>query len=174
MSVTLDKDVAGTTSRDQADVGPGAVFGFVSLRSGDTALIAPRSSAGSHESDPLDAKTGVIYTERADMPTLEHLLGENEVAFAVLERPVSAVTAAGTHVARQRVVHTDRHTTSQTRVILASGIGVATSAVGWTLFADSVAESAIRANPYSALSFALGGIVLLLSVFVALHGPPRK
>ena len=94
-----------------------------------------------------------IYTDEKDMPSLEQLLEENRVAYAVFER--------------------DARHVSYVKVIAAAAIGVATSTVGLALLVDAVADSALQANPYTALSLALGGIVLLATLLVGLYGPPR-
>ena len=45
--------------------------------------------------------------------------------------------------------------------------------VGWVLLIDALAESAARANPYTALTLALWGFVLLATLLLAVYGPPR-
>jgi hypothetical protein len=132
----------------------------VGLTDGKNALVVGRPPDGEDEDvptfslqpDPLIGQRP-IYTDEKDMPSLEQLLRENRIAYAVFER--------------------DARRVSYGRVVAASTIGVATSVVGWVLLLDAVAESAVRANPYTALSLALGGIVLLATLLVALYGPAR-
>jgi hypothetical protein len=131
---------------------------IVSLTGGQSALVVPKPSTAEKPPDvELQAhgpSTGaVIYTDETEMPSLEQLLKENRIAYAVLERE-------STHV-------------SYVRVVAGAGIGVGTSVAGWVLFLQSVAGSTVRANPYTALSLALGGIVLIATLLVALYGPPR-
>jgi hypothetical protein len=52
--------------------------------------------------------------------------------------------------------------------VIASGLIGSVSAVGFTLLVDSVGS--VHANPYTALSLALGGIGLVLTLLVALRG----
>jgi hypothetical protein len=147
---------------------------LVSLTSGETGLVVERPSEKpstftissspwapppgdgpstfvSLSDQPLGPR--YIYTDEKDMPSLEQLLKENRVASAVIER--------------------DAPHAGYMRVIAATAIGVATSMVGWVLLVNAVSESGLRANPYTALSLALGGLVLLATLLVALYGPPR-
>jgi hypothetical protein len=146
---------------------PTEPFGFVALSSGRTHILRPEEGG---ESGTGSAEvSGVIFTNRTDMPSLEALLSENQVAYAVLERPVPIAVQPGAGDARPS---TGRP--SAARIVVGAGIGIATSAVGWTLFADAVAETSIRANPYTALVVALSGLIILASVLIGLSQPPRN
>jgi hypothetical protein len=132
---------------------------IVSFTKGGSALVVERPSEGEKPADlqiQTDPRLGQrpIYTDEKDMPSLEQLIRENSIAYAVFEREAPRL--------------------SYYRVIAASAVGVATSTVGWILFVDALDESAIRANPYTALSLALGGIVLLATLLIALYGPARS
>jgi hypothetical protein len=141
------------------------LFGYVSLASGRTHLLFPRKEE--------ESRAGAIYTDAADMPSLEELLKQREIAFAVLERPAPSLqpqpsaqpeaptVAAEAGRARRRI--------STRRIVAAAMIPAATGAVGWTLFADSISDTAVQANPYTALILALAGFVLLASLLVALR-----
>jgi hypothetical protein len=132
------------------------VTGFVSLRSGTTRLLATRGYAGSSaEAVPLAGRepSGVIYTDRADMPSLEELLEQNRVAYAVLERSAPAPAQDSTGIG----------------TVVASVVVGAVGAVGWTLFAVAVSEGGIRPNPYTALLLGLGAFVLLATLIVGLR-----
>lgn len=68
----------------------GASFGYVQTETGETALIYPRDRYGSSTAEPRAGRqesSGIIFTDRQDMPSLEQLLRENRLAYAVLEAP---------------------------------------------------------------------------------------
>jgi hypothetical protein len=99
------------------------------------------------------------------MPSLESLLRENEVAYAILERPAPSL---GTRASAE-AERTERaaRALSSLRILAAAAIPFVISAVGWTLFVESVTGGAVRANAYVALSLGLGGLVLLWTLILA-------
>lgn len=151
-------------------------LGMVSLSSGETRVVftSPEIDvrAGAREPAP-EASSGVIYTDRADMPSLEELLRQHEIAYAVLERPAPEAATEGTRAPAALTV--ERPLIGPVRIFVASAVATAVGAVGWTLLADSLASDAVNANPYTALSLGLGGIVLIVTLIVALRsGPPGR
>jgi hypothetical protein len=153
-----------------------AAFGFIQLRSGATYPLMRRVAVSGSDPHGAARPTGVIYTDVGDMPSLEELLEQREVALAVLERPALAESRP---VGQTRTPATgaDRlsapERTAALRLIAAAVIGTAISAVGWTLLASAV--SGVRANPYTAVSLGLGGLVLLLTLLSALREThPRR
>lgn len=152
-------------------------FGFVALESGSTRVLSKRAatSATDVERTPPEESvpSGVIYTDVDDMPSLEELLRANEVAFAVLERPApSAPQEVGTRAASLPATMRegrDERVLSPAQVVFAASIPFTVSAVGWTLFATAVAGGSVRANPYTALSLGLGGLVLLATLLLAIR-----
>jgi hypothetical protein len=126
---------------------------IVSLTGGVTGLVIqrPPSRPEVEQEVPLQGSPTApkpIYTEEKDMPSLERLLEENRVAYAVFEREARAVSGS--------------------RVAVASGIAAIVAAVGWTLVVVDVTDGG-RLNPYLALMLALGGLVLCATVLVALR-----
>ena len=149
-----------------SEAGAAAPLGMVSLRSGSTPVIYP--TRAQTRVQPTAIPSGVIYTSAEDRPSLEALLERHEVAFAVIEpsptRQAPAPVRTPQRKEKQRVSNTKGF-------IAAAGIGIATSAAGWVLFVDAVAGSSVQANPYTALLLALGGLIILLSVLLAIHEP---
>jgi len=140
-------------------------LGFVLRRSTQrTHLLKSRSTTGgdAEEASNPDA-AGVIYTTREDMPSLEDLLRQNDIAMAVLEKPMP--------ITSESFSATGNASHLPIGLIAASGIAASVSVVGWVLFVASVRADGIHANPYTALSLALGGIVLLATLIVGLKAP---
>jgi hypothetical protein len=128
---------------------------IVSLTGGRAALVVPRAADPDEERYPglqQEAAVGdLIYTDEKDMPSLEQLLRENRVAYAVLEH--------------------ESHHVSYLRVLAGGAVGVGTTVAGFFLLLQAIAPSVISANPYTALTLTLGGIVLVATLLVALYGP---
>lgn len=148
-------------------------FGFAFLRSGRTHVIAPRTDTrgGAGEESRPPASSGVIYTNRADMPSLEELLAQHEVVTAVLEREVPFSRSAVGSRRRETPFRARPSAGVLVRAIAACSIGAAVAGVGWALFALSVAPHALHANPYTALSLGLGGLLLLTAIVAAFQTP---
>ena len=146
---------------------------MVSLSSGETRVVFTRPEidvrAGARE-PAAEASSGVIYTDRADMPSLEELLRQHEIAYAVLERPAPEAATEVTRTPATPAV--ELSPVDPVRIVIASAVATAVGAVGWTLFADSIASGAVNANPYTALSLGLGGLVLIVTLIVALRSRP--
>lgn len=131
---------------------------IVELTSGETARVLTASLA-SVEADvrapdgyvlPLsrDVAIGTIYTDRADMPSLERLLDENRIASAIFEREVEGL--------------------SRSRVALAAGIAAAVITLGVVLLVSDL-FAAIEANAFVALFITLAGLVYAATVVSALR-----
>jgi hypothetical protein len=128
---------------------------------------------GTDERRPLEAASGVIYTNVADMPSLEELLEQGEVALAVLERPVPASPATGARPgSSSRARRASRRTYAP--LIGVTGFAAGMAVLGTTLLVDSIKEGGVQANPYTALSLALGGLLVLATLLVAVSGNRRK
>jgi anti-sigma-K factor RskA len=140
---------------------------FVSTASGRVYQVRLGNSEASARLDPGDigimpayqsdaaasAPTGVIYTSRADMPALEDLLREHQIATAVLER------------------ESRRTTPDAWRVILATTAAAGILAVGLTLFVVNLVAP-VTPNPFTALFLALAGAVLVSTVVLASRRKP--
>jgi hypothetical protein len=137
-------------------------LGFVQLRSGTTHPLMRRGRTVE--------QAGVIYTDVADMPSLQDLLTQREVALAVLEVPVvvAARPAANAAVGSAEATSPDVGYLAWRRLAIATAIATAVCAIGWTLFAVSVSGS-LRVNAYAALALGLGGFVLLATVWAAMN-----
>jgi uncharacterized membrane-anchored protein len=55
------------------------------------------------------------------------------------------------------------------RIAVASFVATTLAVAGWILFAASVSHGPSSVNPYTALALALGGVVLLATLVVALR-----
>ena len=130
---------------------------FIALDSGSTHFVRSESTRGEsrRQSTSFINETGVIYTRAEDMPTLEELLERSKVAYAVLEKEVPMATS----VRAQR----------QWLVVAAAGVAGGTAIGGFIAFLDSIDDAWIRANPYTALTYALGGLVLIATLLTALR-----
>ncbi len=152
----------------------GQPFGMIHLRSGRTVLLYRQTSTeaggGNVEALQQEAPSGAIYTEQQDMPSLEELLRQNEVAMAVLERPAPMLDSSVGGPSGATALSATARTlpASARRLVFAAVIGAAVSTVGWTLLATSLSSS-VRANPYTAASLGTGGLVLLATLVVALR-----
>jgi hypothetical protein len=152
---------APETTASTAGGRPRGSFGFGWTPGGDTVLIYPRRARD--DSNAVDTgnapsgKSGIIYTDRKDMPSLEELLQENKLAYAVLGERIVRPTLR-----------------SYLGAVTGGAIAAAVVTTGVLLFVDAVADNAIRANPYTALSLALGGLILLATLLVALRDSPAQ
>jgi hypothetical protein len=132
--------------RSRSSVRP---FGFIETSEGETKEIYSRTTgAVVSRPAPESRSTGRIFTDAKDMPSLEQLLREHAVGLAILEK--------------------DR--TVPLLIPLSAGALGALSAVGCVLFLGSVAGR-VAINPYTAVSLALGAIVILLALIAAIRAP---
>jgi hypothetical protein len=164
---TLDSDRLETAPT--ALETPEATFGIVGLRSGRAHLVASRRSTRSGAEVEEGTRSGLIFTDRQDMPSLEQLLEENKVAYAVLERPVPTPEQP-LRVAVEEPVASGVLFRNYLRVAAGAAFAASVSAAGSIVLVDAIAEDALHANPYTALSLALGGLGLLATLLVAVKG----
>jgi hypothetical protein len=132
-----------------AEIGEGNVI--VSTKSGASVLVVPRESGREDGTDFAESITsgGAIYTDIKDMPSLEALLAEYQVATAVIwKEPSRAVPSE--------------------RIIGTSVVAGAITAIGAALLAVDLA-SAAHPNPYISLMLLIGGLGLIATIVVALR-----
>jgi hypothetical protein len=164
-------------------------LGFGWRRSGLTAPAERQAERVAEDTAGAPTPSGVIYTGNEPPPVAE-LLVRYEDIIAMLDRPLPAfrtdVVVRSMDVAHSMVVaHPNLTLTADTtaraqpmrlswatEVVSFAAITGAISAVGWFLLMSSVISGHLRANPYIALSLALGGLALTATVAVAAKSPP--
>jgi hypothetical protein len=179
-----------TTTSEPDELAEEDVLGFLATGSGRTYTLA-----GAQQSSG-----GVIFT-RHDMPTLEDLLEQHNVVFAVLERPAPQVTLQQRADRRDEVPGdvlraedepadifsaiedeapsvTDSAeaftvTRNGVRIATAASIAATVLAVGVTLLVSFVAEG-IRAGGEAAITLTAVGLGLCITVVVALLTPSSE
>ena len=118
---------------------------IISTTSGTTALVTPLREAPELETPAAEQLAGgLIYTTLRDMPSLEELLADYQVATAVIfekaEWPLHPL-----------------------RIVAATAVASVTTAVGAVLIAVDLAAAA-HPNPYISLMLFLGGIGLFVTM----------
>jgi hypothetical protein len=123
-------------------------------------LVALLSNILHHHPDLTPVRGG---TWRADEPLAESLAVRSYGPVLPSTRSRLALSAAATERDSWAI-----------RLVALSAISGAISAVGWFLLIASVVSGQLRANPYVALTLALGGLALTATVAVTRQSPPSE
>jgi hypothetical protein len=124
----------------------------ISTTWGTSLLLAPRGDSDEGVSDAAESAElgGQIYTDVKDMPSLEALLADYQIATAVIWKD----PRAWPH--------------DPMRIVGASAAAAAITAIGAALLAVDLAAAA-HPNPYISLLLFLGGLGLLATILAALR-----